>query len=872
MKIIRLMLILLVFTAGYSAFSQIDKDFEEVKKQMQKEFEQYVQQNQKEFDQYVEEIDKEFSDYLKQAWEEFRLFAGVKPDTTPKLKILPKYDPLTRIPPPKELLLETPKPTPDLNIPPSPSIPPIQKSEPPETEKKKLEIDFYGAPATIQYDQDLEFDFPSSFTNEEIAGYWKKVSTLNYQSLLNQLLTLKNSMNLNDWGYYLLVNQVAGKISTSTNTSRLLAWYLMTKSAYKMRVAYAENNIYLLFPAANIIYGIKYFIFDNVRYYAPDYPYDKIVTYEKDFPDANTIMDLNVRKALNIGDKMAERPFRINYNDKDYNLTIAYNLNAVEFYKDFPLCELKVYFDAAINPATKESLLHALKPLIENRSEADAVGFLLNFVQNGFNYKVDPEQFNGMEKFFFPEEDFHYPFSDCDDRAVLFAWLVRELTGLKVVGVVYPGHVATAVCFNTDVPGDYVTWDKEKYVIADPTYINAPVGMTMPGMVNEKAQIIPLANTQNQAVELADTWEIVRSFGGQPGDNNQNLVTDNDGNSYVTGYFTGQATFGKTVLNTVNQKNDAFIAKIDLKGTPLWAVNLGGEGNDLGYNIVRDGSGNIYISGCFSKVLRLGSKSVVAPGFSDIYVAKFDPNGNLLWLNQAGLDTTSGTSDYIFVASFTPGGEHIATKLYPENESFSSYGLSFDEQGNLYYTASYTSTIGLNIDLISLGMEAGFNVISTLKEENDKQLAANCEKTIAGLFAAITLVRVNNVAISGKSVQETFLKYNPGFKTIAPKVYQSIGKVQVMKNNEGIVTVSTEGQEPVVLDKIKINNDARLKVTTLPAGDVKIEVLGGVKVGKAIIWFPLNYVRLFRTNGNVLFDYDSDHSQVTMNMKKDMLF
>jgi hypothetical protein len=178
----------------------------------------------------------------------------------------------------------------------------------------------------------------------------------------------------------------------------------------------------------------------------------------------------------------------------------------------------------------------------------------------------------------------------------------------------------------------------------------------------------------------------------------------------------------------------------------------------------------------------------------------------------------------------------------------------------------------LNIDLISLGLETGFNVVSTLKEETDKQLTANTEKTIAGLFAALNLIRINNISLSGKAVQDAFQRYNPAFMSAGPKVYDCIGRVQVMKNTEGIVTVSTLDKESVILDKIKILNDARLKVTMLPTGDAKIEILGGVKVGKAFIWFPLNFVKLIRATGDVLFDYDDDHSQVTLNMKKDMIF
>jgi hypothetical protein len=62
--------------------------------------------------------------------------------------------------------------------------------------------------------------------------------------------------------------------------------------------------------------------------------------------------------------------------------------------------------------------------------------------------------------------------------------------GLRVALVYYPGHLATAVCFSSPVAGDYITVDDRRFTICDPTYINAPVGRTMPGMNNEEAHAI----------------------------------------------------------------------------------------------------------------------------------------------------------------------------------------------------------------------------------------------------------------------------------------------------------------------------------------------------------------------------------------------
>ena len=56
----------------------------------------------------------------------------------------------------------------------------------------------------------------------------------------------------------------------------------------------------------------------------------------------------------------------------------------------------------------------------------------------------------------------------------------------------YPGHLASAVCFNQQVTGDYILLSGNKFVVCDPTYIGAPVGLTMPNMDNKSANVIIL--------------------------------------------------------------------------------------------------------------------------------------------------------------------------------------------------------------------------------------------------------------------------------------------------------------------------------------------------------------------------------------------
>lgn len=113
-------------------------------------------------------------------------------------------------------------------------------------------------------------------------------------------------------------------------------------------------------------------------------------------------------------------------------------------------------------------------------------------MQTAFVYEYDDKVWGG-DRAFFPEETLYYPYCDCEDRSILFTRLVRDLLGLKCILVYYPGHLAAAVCFTDSVSGDYIMLDGDRFTICDPTYIGAPVGLTMPDMDNQRAKVILLS-------------------------------------------------------------------------------------------------------------------------------------------------------------------------------------------------------------------------------------------------------------------------------------------------------------------------------------------------------------------------------------------
>jgi hypothetical protein len=158
-----------------------------------------------------------------------------------------------------------------------------------------------------------------------------------------------------------------------------------------------------------------------------------------------------------------------------------------------PQTNLDSHFGANLSPATLRSLRDSLAPELEKRDPSGRVGVLLHFVQTALPYATDQEQF-GYEDYLYPDESLFYPACDCEDRAALFAALVRELVGLDVVGLDYPGHIAAAVAFTEDIPGDRFTYRQVRYTVCDPTYIGAGIGRSMPIAGADRPGIIAVAS------------------------------------------------------------------------------------------------------------------------------------------------------------------------------------------------------------------------------------------------------------------------------------------------------------------------------------------------------------------------------------------
>jgi hypothetical protein len=859
--------------------------FEEFKKQRENELQNFKQKQQEfidrmqnEFNEYVEQRDKEFTDYLKNYWEQFDVFRGVEPPEKPKPPVIPEYEPKpdreeswNKVAAIKSTL------TPEKKVPEEIAIPLIKKSEEAEFNETQMTFGFFGMRIVLEYDSQVRIDPPAVVNPGTISKFWEMLSGTNYNQLIDQLQSYKNKMNLNDWAYFQLVDKFSQTVYEQSETGKdLLTWVLMNRSGFKTRVAYSGDKLSLLIPSNNTIYS-KSFLQDNgVKFYLmSDLGSSNIYTYDKDYPDARKLIDFNISSPLNLSKNIVSKSVGFSYNDKPYSLRINYNQNLIDFYKDYPQVDINIYFDATVSAETKESLLENLRPIVADMNEAEAVNFLLKFVQTSFQYKTDQQQFQ-KEKFFFPEEIFYYPYSDCEDRSIFFAYLVKELLGKKVVGVEYTGHIATAVKLDQEVPGDYFIYNDEKYVIADPTFINAPLGLTMPNYRGKDARIIEMENYLVKGENMKSLWEMVAESGGFRGNNLQDIVFDSQGNAYLTGYFIGEANFGNSVLSANPNNRSVFLAKYSKDRKPVWAKMAEGTDNATGFSIVINDDNNLYIAGSYSGTLEfdMGAANVQClEDDNDVFVAKYNVEGRFIWARKAGLDTYPQENYLTYMSKFTFDGTNKGTTFFSEDENFSNFGLNIGPMAMLYLTGSFQNTTGLNVEKLTLTVNDGdqLNLPESLKAENDKLIDRNYERIIAGVFAVVNHIQFNGFRFSGKDAQLTLDKYNPPFRKNYSDIYENIGKINLLLNDDGIITIETNDGRSVLFDKLKISNGAKVKILKYENGDARIDCLSGVTVGKLMIWFDLNYVRMYKLDGNLLFDYDTDHTQKVMNLKEDIL-
>lgn len=328
-------------------------------------------------------------------------------------------------------------------------------------------------------DASVVVSLDTALSKQSIKAFCNQLEQSNYQPLLSALQAYKQKHELNDWLYYQLVRRTAQQISAKTNNYpryTLYKWFLLTKSGYDARLALANNKLIFYVYNDEDISDIPFFRVEGKKYMCLNY---------HDYPNTNlnhepplplNILVSGATKAFSYkvtrmpefkADSYVAKNLAFVYNHKTYNFKVKLSKDVDTLFTNYPVVDYKSYFNIPLTRETYSSLIPLLRNNVKGMDQKKGVDYLMRFTRYAFLYEDDELNF-GREKRLSPEETLFSRYSDCDDRAGLFFYLVKEIYDLPMIALLFPTHITVGVQF--DKPErDAIIYKGKAYSVCEPT-------------------------------------------------------------------------------------------------------------------------------------------------------------------------------------------------------------------------------------------------------------------------------------------------------------------------------------------------------------------------------------------------------------------
>lgn len=463
--------------------------------EFRKHYDEFKQQAEYKYKNFRDEANQLYAEFIKQAWKQYKTLPAVpkpKDEATPPV-VLPDDDrekPINTRPVPIEEVVEPPKPEPQ----PVPVEPIKEQSK----DDREVTFNVFGTACDVRFNDKMRFTLGSGGL-DAISEAWAQMSADGIcNNAIRDCLELRIRLGLSDWAYLNMLKNYAEAVYGQSDEAVLLMAYIYCQSGYSMRLGMNSGCLFMLYASKHNVYGIPYMQIDGMNFYPFDDKAEDASVCNAFFPGEKPLSLLITTEQDFSYDATAERELKAKaFTDMDVKVSV--NKNLIDFYNTYPTSEIDgnfmtrwaIYANTPMEKEVRKKLYPALRNRLNGLNEIESMQRLLNWVQTAFVYEYDDKVW-GEDRAFFAEETLFYPYCDCEDRAILLTRLVRDLLGLDCILIYYPGHLACAVNFNSQVNGDYITLNGKRFTVCDPTYIGASVGLTMPDMDNKTAKVILL--------------------------------------------------------------------------------------------------------------------------------------------------------------------------------------------------------------------------------------------------------------------------------------------------------------------------------------------------------------------------------------------
>ena len=120
--------------------------------------------------------------------------------------------------------------------------------------------------------------------------------------------------------------------------------------------------------------------------------------------------------------------------------------------------------------------------------------------------------------------------------------------------------------------------------------------------------------------------------------------------------------------------------------------------------------------------------------------------------------------------------------------------------------------------------------------------------------------------VTGNQLQKLISQCNPLFQINNVGLFQTIGQIQLIKNENGILSLRSIGGKPLIYNNMRIDDGARFNLSFFDNGDLSIGILAGFQKIVKQVALPLNTYLFDISSGNLILDYDHDHTIKTISL------
>jgi hypothetical protein len=220
------------------------------------------------------------------------------------------------------------------------------------------------------------------------------------------------------------------------------------------------------------------------------------------------------------------------------------------------------------------------------------------------------------------------------------------------------------------------------------------------------------------------------------------ITTDPTGNVFFAGVTTGgDVDFGGGPIGGGNG-NRLYMVKLDPSGGYLWSSAFAPvNGQQFPTGLATDSSGNVYVAGAFDTQIGFGAKIFTTLGDTDIYVAKLDPNGNVLWAKQFGstlADTSGGiavdAAGNVFISGGFSGGIDFGTGTLTPSGGSDAFLVKLDTNGATLFAKKFGGANGSGTAVDGLGNVSIVGGVSSAIDFGGGPIAANASDVFVASF------------------------------------------------------------------------------------------------------------------------------------------